>query len=89
MKTISLRHMVAARCCAVAAVICIVLAFLYPVMLLGAAACLLLYWRLDRRYLRCRYCKAHISLDRLTYARKYEAYCPHCGGPIQLGQQDK
>ena len=84
MKTIFLHHMVAARCCTTAAVICLVLAFLYPVMLLGTAAFLLLYWGIDRRCLRCRYCRAHINLDRLNYARKYEAYCPHCGGPIQI-----
>ena len=84
MKTIDWRHVAQAWCTAAAGVVSLVLGFVYPVMLAGALAALLVYRHIDKKYLRCKYCGAFINLDRLTYAKTHEAYCLHCGGPIKI-----
>ena len=53
----------------------------FPVL---GLCCLLGYYLVDKKFLRCPYCGGFTNLANLSYAKKHEFHCLHCGKIIQI-----
>lgn len=64
--------------------ICLSVGFFYCIFFLFAIMFLVVYYLIDKKYLRCPHCASFTNLDRLFYARKHIYHCHNCGKRIEI-----
>lgn len=84
MKKIQQWHIYMAMGCVVAASIYVGLGCFYWPLFLAAGGFTIGYILVDRKYLRCPYCRGFINLDWLFYARNHEYHCSSCGNRVEI-----
>ena len=83
-KRIKSKYIAAGFICLAVFAICMVIGFVVGLFLIPAALSGIVYLLIDKKYLRCPYCRTFTNMDKLLYAKKHPYHCSNCGKLISI-----